>query len=100
MFLFSRESMGINLTVWNPQDSSRKGATYPLIRLNLSYDQLTVPIFVTTAIMLFTPKAVASIACSFVCPSFSKPDSNSPYRADMTRRAISAWQAPVIMLGT
>jgi len=37
-----------------------------------------------------TPKLLANIACSLVCPPLSKPDSNSPDLAEITKQAISA----------
>jgi hypothetical protein len=94
------DSTGIKTTLWKPQEFYRKGVTCYLINWKRFSFQSTVPIFVTTTISSWTPKALANIACYFVCPSFSKPDSNYPSFAETIRTAMSAWQAPIIMLGT
>mmetsp|Transcript_10830 Transcript_10830/g.15627 ORF Transcript_10830/g.15627 Transcript_10830/m.15627 type:complete len:271 (+) Transcript_10830:352-1164(+) len=47
-----------------------------------------------------TPDVFASMACSLVCPPLSNPVSNSPFRAEITRSATSACDAPPIMWGT
>lgn len=100
IFWLFNESIGTKETFVKPQEFSRKGETWDLIWLNLAYDQLTTPIFVTTAIIDWTPKAFANIACSLVWPYFSNPDSNYPYLADIINTAMSAWHAPIIILGT
>ena len=41
------------------------------------------------------PCVLTSIACSRVWPPFSKPVSNSPFRADIIKMAKSAWEAPL-----
>ena len=43
---------------------------------------------------------VAAAAKRVTCPPLSKPASNSPFRAEITRTPTSAWHAPAIMLGT
>lgn len=53
---------------------------------NLSRLQLTVgsSILFTRTIRCLTPAVLANIACSRVCPPFSKPVSNSPFLAEIT----------------
>ena len=41
-----------------------------------------------------------AVAEPVTCPPLSKPASNSPFRAEITRTPTSAWHAPAIMLGT
>ena len=50
-------------------------------------------------IKLLTPKAFNNKVCSRVEPCLSKPASNSPFLAEMTRPATSAWHAPNNKLG-
>jgi len=48
----------------------------------------------------FIPIDFANKACSLVYPPFSKPDSNSPIFADITKQPTSAYDVPAIILGT
>ena len=54
----------------------------------------------TATMSLRMPSVNASMACSRVCPPFSKPLSNSPVDEEMTSTPTSACDAPAIMAGT
>mmetsp|Transcript_213 Transcript_213/g.454 ORF Transcript_213/g.454 Transcript_213/m.454 type:complete len:333 (-) Transcript_213:838-1836(-) len=57
-------------------------------------------ILFTTTMSLETPRVLASCVCSRVWPPRSKPVSNSPLRAAITRTPMSACDVPPIMFGT
>lgn len=77
-----------------PQFLTRKVWVLSWMYLYLSSDQSQVSILFTQTTKYLAPKVLESIACSLVCPFFSKPASNSPALALMTKQAISAWAAP------
>mmetsp|Transcript_19037 Transcript_19037/g.45986 ORF Transcript_19037/g.45986 Transcript_19037/m.45986 type:complete len:229 (-) Transcript_19037:983-1669(-) len=100
----ARPEIGMNLTsrlMVNPHPfkNGRSFVTHSSYRV---FDQLTVgsSILLTTTTRKLTPSVLASMACSRVWPPRSKPVSNSPFRAEMTRTPTSAWLAPMIMFGT
>lgn len=64
----------------SPSSSSSSSSTH------LSRLQLTVgsSILFTRTIRCLTPAVLANMACSRVCPPFSKPVSNSPFLAEIT----------------
>lgn len=70
MLILPIDSIGINITLWNPQEFYKNGATCDLIWSNLFWLQSTTPILVTATMSYTTPKAFANIACYFDCPSF------------------------------
>lgn len=65
--------------------------SYLFVPAHLSRLQLTVgsSILLIRTMRCLTPAVLASMACSLVCPPFSKPVSNSPFLAEMT------WYKPV-----
>ena len=52
------------------------------------------------AVVVAAAVAAVAVAEPVTCPPLSKPASNSPFRAEITRTPTSAWHAPAIMLGT
>mmetsp|Transcript_4342 Transcript_4342/g.5650 ORF Transcript_4342/g.5650 Transcript_4342/m.5650 type:complete len:310 (-) Transcript_4342:294-1223(-) len=89
-----RPEMGMNLTsflILNPHPF-KKGRNFVTHSSNLFFSHFTVgsSILLMTTTRYETPKVLASIACSRVCPPRSNPVSNSPFLAEMTKTAISA----------
>ena len=80
----------------------RKGVSFVLHSSYLSSAHTTVgsSILLMSTTRCFTPAVFANMACSLVCPLRSNPVSNSPFLAEMTSTPMSAWAAPLIILGT
>lgn len=68
----------------------KKGFKEVTISSNLSFFHPTVSILVITHKTFWTPKVLASYACSVVWPPFSNPDSNSPIFEETISKATSA----------
>ena len=89
----------------NPMFSSlkpidlRNGPTWETIKSYLSLDQSTRSSLFTATQIYNTPRLLAKMACSFEPPP-SKPLSNSDMFPSTTKIAQSAYDAPIIMLGT
>ena len=66
----------------------------------LSLSQFISSILFISITKCFIPIDFANKACSLVYPPFSKPDSNSPIFADITKQPTSAYDVPAIILGT
>ncbi len=70
--------------------SSKKDFKIKMIRRYRSLSHLKSSILFIRTIRCLMPIDLANRACSIVCPPFSKPDSNSPIFAEITKAPTSA----------
>ena len=107
-------ALPLDLRVTHVASPSRRRRTAPTFTPSTRYQDIYICIYVyhiqrhwtrtvgssillMTTIKKRTPKVLQSMACSRVWPPLSKPVSNSPRRAEMTRMPTSAWAAPEII---